>query len=198
MRGSLTMLLFAGALAAAPVPAAADAADGYQAAAAEPAHLQEPRQKRRRRAERTRVWVGIGAGMLSGDVEVPCGAAPGGGCSEHGNFISYSANFTVAGPIALRVRAIRANEETDRTPYETAALLGLRLGRSNWYGLLGPGRIRHADDSFQGEAHGLAWEILRAAPSDGAVGFEFALHGNSGSEVDFAGFSLGLRFGSLR
>ena len=147
-----------------------------------------------------RSWVGVNAGIVTGDVNVPCGSVEvGDGCSEGGMFTSLGGNLTFAGQAALRLRAIRANEDTDHMPYETAALLGLRLGkRSNWYGFVGPGRIMHADDDFQGIAHGMAWELVRAAPEQDGMGFEFSLYGNTGPDVDFTGIALGLRFGNLR
>jgi hypothetical protein len=156
------------------------------------------RPRRHRSARPGRAWIGVGTGLVSGDVDIPCGGGTGGDCSESGVFQSYSANVTFAGEAALRFRGIRAEEETDRTPYETAALIGARFGRSNWYGLVGAGRIRHADDSFVGDARGFAWEILFAPSSRGPVGFELSFQGNNGRDVDFTAFNVGMRFGKLR
>ena len=163
-------LLLAGALAAAP----ADAAPGQG---------------------RTRSWFGLNVGMVSGSVDMQC--AGGGDCSEGGVFPSYGLNFTVAGEMALRLRAIRAEEDTEHKPFEVAALVGPRLGRK-WYALAGFGQIRNADDNYVGNSTGMAWEFVRAAPTQSGTGLEFSVHGNAFGDATFIGASIGLRFGNLR
>ena len=157
----------------------------------------------KRPAPSGRAWIGVGGGITWGSVDEPCApASTSDDCEESGGFGSYSANVTVSGRrgAALRVRGLRASgsENGARTPYETAALVGSRFGRSNWYGLVGAGRILHPDDGFVGDAHGFAWEILFAPASRGPVGFELSFLGNAGEDVDFIGFNTGLRFGSMR
>lgn len=143
-----------------------------------------------------RSWVGLNVGLLSGDVELPC-AVPNRDCSEVGLFSSFGVNLTLAGNAAFRLRGVVAFERARERPYETAALIGAKLSRS-WYGLIGAGRIHNADDDFEGNADGLAWELLYAPPTKRGAGFEFSLLGNAGPDVDYLGFSLGLRFGKLR
>jgi hypothetical protein len=150
-----------------------------------------------------RAWLGVGAGVGWGAVDVPCEPNPfGADCREEGILNTYTANATLAGRNgAIRLRGLRQTDKGDdsRTPYETAALIGTRFGRSSWYGLAGYGRIMHADDDFQkDEAHGFAWEILFAPPSDGPTGFELSFQGNSGKDVDFVTFNVGMRIGALR
>ena len=147
-----------------------------------------------------RSWLGLNFGIVSGNVEVPCsGVGPPDGCSEGGVFPTLGLNFTVTGKHALRLRAVRAEEENTRhKPYELAALVGTRIGRSHWYGLVGAGRINHPDDENEASTTGLAWEFVRARPTADEVGFEFAVQGNSLGEADFWGVALGLRFGKLR
>lgn len=159
----------------------------------------------RRRAHRAgvRAWAGIGAGVGWGAVDVTCQPGSfGDDCREEGVLHTYTGNVTVAGPAgALRVRGIRQADKGDdaRTPYETAALIGTRFGRSDWYGLAGYGRVRHADDDFtEDKASGFAWEILFAPSSSGLTGLELSFQGNSGEDVDFVAFSIGLRLGALR
>lgn len=156
------------------------------------------RHSHRHGPQPVRAWIGVGTGIAIGSVDIECSG--GGDCSESGPFQTYSANVTIAGPMALRLRGIRAaeDESNGRTPYETAALLGGRFGRSNWYGLVGAGRIRHPDDNFRGDASGFAWEILFAPSGSGGAGLELSFQGNAGEEVDFAAFNLGMRFGALR
>jgi hypothetical protein len=150
-----------------------------------------------------RAWVGVGAGVGWGAVDVPCQPNSfGADCREEGILNTYSANATLAGRNgAIRLRGLRQTDKGDdtRTPYETAALIGTRFGRSNWYGLAGYGRVMHADDDFQeDDAHGFAWEILFAPSSDGPTGFELSFQGNSGEDVDFVAFNVGMRIGALR
>lgn len=156
-----------------------------------------------RREAPVRMWLGVGAGVGWGAVDVPCQTNSfGSDCREEGTLNTYSANATVAGRNgAIRLRGLRQTDKGDdsRTPYETAALLGSRFGRSSWYGFAGYGRIMHADDDFEEEdASGFAWEILFAPPSDGPTGFELSFQGNSGEDVDFVAFNIGMRLGALR
>jgi hypothetical protein len=149
-----------------------------------------------------RAWLGVGAGVGWGAVDVPCEPSFGDDCREEGILNTYTANATLAGRNgAIRLRGLRQTDKGDdsRTPYETAALIGTRFGRSSWYGLAGYGRIRHADDDFQeDEAGGFAWEILFAPSHDGPTGFELSFQGNSGEDVDFVAFNVGMRIGALR
>lgn len=141
-------------------------------------------------------WLSLNAGVVSGSVDVPCGASEtDGGCEESGVFGTYGAALTLAGKGALRFRMIRANEDTENKPYETAALVGTRVGnpKSHWYALVGIGTIHNADDDYSGTATGLAWEILLAEPGSN---FELSFNGNTGPDVDFVGASIGLRFGN--
>lgn len=150
-----------------------------------------------------RLWLGVGAGVGWGAVDVPCQPNSfGADCREEGTLNTYSANATLAGRHgAIRLRGLRQTDKGDdsRTPYETAALIGSRFGRSSWYGFAGYGRILHADDDFEEEdASGFAWEILFAPASDGPTGFELSFQGNSGEDVDFVAFNIGMRIGALR
>lgn len=167
--------------------------------------VEEVDHEERRRARRgtARMWVGVGAGVSYGAVDVPCQSNSfGDDCREEGVFNTYTGNVTMAGPHgALRLRGLRQADKGDdsRTPYETAALLGTRFGRSDWYGLAGYGRIRHADDDFTEErAGGFAWEILFAPSSEALTGLELSFQGNSGEDVDFVAFNIGMRIGALR
>jgi hypothetical protein len=162
-------------------------------------------QEERRVARRGtgRMWLGVGAGVAYGAVDIPCQSNSfGDDCREEGVFNSYTANITVTGRDgALRLRGLRQADKGDdsRTPYETAALIGTRFGRSDWYGLAGYGRIRHADDQFTEErAGGFAWEILFAPSSESLTGLELSFQGNAGEDVDFVGFNIGMRVGALR
>jgi hypothetical protein len=146
----------------------------------------------------TRSWFGLNVGIVSGSVDVPCGGV-GTGCSEGGVLPTLGANFTVTGRHALRLRVVRAEEDNTRhKPYELAALVGTRLGKSHWYGLVGAGRMNHPDDEHEASVTGLAWEFVRARPTADDVGFEFAVQGNTGGEADFWGVAVGARFGKLR
>lgn len=164
---------------------------------------QEARVRKARKAQRPRAWIGLGAGVGYGSVDVAC--EPDffrADCTAEGVISTYSANITLSGPnTALRLRGIRdADKGGDaRTPYETAAMLGSRFGYSNWYGFLGYGRVSHADDRYtRGDAEGLAWEIVFAPSSIGASGFELSFQGNNGHDVDYVAFNLGMRLGALR
>lgn len=143
-----------------------------------------------------RSWVGFNLGLVSGDVDLPC-TVPGSDCSEGGIYPSFGANLTFAGKGAFRLRGVVAGENTRERPHEIAALIGAKLSRS-WYGLVGAGRIFNPDDNFEGHASGVAWELVYAPPTQSSAGFEFSILGSSGSDVDYGGFSLGLRFGKLR
>ena len=147
----------------------------------------------------TRSWLGLNTGLVSGSVDLPCPGGASGDCGEDGVFQTYGINFTVAGKMALRLRAMRAEEEhTDHKPYEIAVLAGPRLGHSHWYGLIGPGRIVHPDDEYPGSVTGLAWELVRARPTQSGVGFELSFYGNSFGDAGFMGVAVGVRFGKLR
>ena len=163
----------------------------------------EERGRKARASLRPRFWVGVGGGAGYASVDVPCESTFfGDDCTEEGSVHTYSANVTLSGPhTALRLRGIRDSDKGDdaRTPYEMAAMLGSRFGYSNWYGFLGYGRTLHADDRYlEGDAEGMAWEIVFAPSSQGATGLELGFQGNSGHDVDFVRFNLGLRFGALR
>ena len=147
----------------------------------------------------TRSWFGVNTGLVGGSVELPCPPGTPGDCGEGGVFATWGVNVTVVGKMALRLRAMRAEEEgTDHKPYEMAVLFGTRLGRSHWYGLIGPGRIVHPDDEYEGSVTGLAWEFVRARPTNSGIGFEFSVYGNSLGDATFSGVALGARFGKLR
>ena len=171
------------------------------------AQERELRQRERARETRQpltpRIWVGIGTGVGYATVDVACSSGFfGSDCTQQGDLRTYSANITLAGPhTAFRLRGIRDQDRGGdaRTAYEEAVLIGPRFGRSNWYGMLGYGRIRHVDDDFpKYKAEGLAWEILFAPSSRGATGLELSFQGNSGKDVDFVGFTLGFRVGAMR
>lgn len=195
-------------LASMPVAAHEDHEERPAAPIHAPGHQKDrpvARRHRRDHDERPgrsgRAWIGAGTGVGYGSVELPCSGGLFNDCSEEGRLRTYSANVTFSGRnAALRLRGIRDLDKGSdrRTPYETAALVGTRFGRSDWYGLVGAGRIRHADDRFKGDANGFAWEILLAPSSSGPVGFEMSFQGNSGRDVEFVAFNLGLRFGALR
>ena len=160
-------------------------------------------ERRTARRRETRMWIGVGAGVGYGAVDVPCQPTTfGSDCREEGILNTYSANLTLAGRDgAIRLRGIRDADKGDdaRTPYETAALIGTRFGRSDWYGLAGYGRIRHVDDRYlEDRASGFAWEILFAPSSEGHTGLELSFLGNTGEDVDFVAFNLGMRLGALR
>lgn len=148
-------------------------------------------------AAQGRSWLGLNLGLVSGDVDTPCLPPTGGDCSEAGVFPSFGANLTFAGTGAFRLRGVVAGENTRKRPHEVATLVGAKLSR-NWYGLIGAGRIFNPDDNFDGTASGLAWEFVYAPPTTSSSGFEFSFFGNTGADVDFGGFSLGVRFGKLR
>lgn len=152
-------------------------------------------QSKTKSAGGSMTWLGLDLGLLSGSVDVPCQGS-GSNCSEGGVFGSSSVNFTVAGPAAFRLRAVRAEEYTQNRPYELAALGGGRIGR-RWYGLIGVGVIKNVDDDYDRDATGLAWEFLYARRSRSSVGFEFSFHGNYAKDVSYAGISFGLRLGDL-
>ncbi|HUS23564.1 MAG TPA: hypothetical protein VM369_01340 [Candidatus Binatia bacterium] len=149
-----------------------------------------------------RAWLGAGTGVVVGHVDVPCAPpSTADDCGEDGIFRTYAANLTVAlgNGATFRARGLRAEDHDSRhRPWEEAALIGTRLGRGNWYGLIGVGRALHPDDDFVGEAHGFAWEFLFAPATDGPIGFELSFDGHNGEDLDFFAFNLGLRFGLLR
>lgn len=143
-------------------------------------------------------WFGINAGILSGDIDVPCAAPGDTGCSEGGGFTSFGLNVTVAGPLAGRLRAVHGNEDTEHSrPIEVAALIGPRLGE-DFYLLVGMSSVNNPDDDYAGSANGVAWEVVFAPTSLGQAGVEIALHGAVGDDLRYAGLSFGVRFGRLR
>ena len=164
---------------------------------------QRERDARERRLERLmtpRAWIGVGAGGGWANIdETPCGASST-DCS--GLLATYNANLTITGPFtAVRLRAVREQDKkgNQRTPWEEAALVGARFGHSNWYGLLGYGRILHPHDNYtQGDARGLAWEIVFAPSSYSAMGLELSFGGNEGNDVSYFTANVGARFGLLR
>ena len=163
------------------------------------------REARARRLERLmtpRAWIGLGAGIGWASVDVPCSTGSSFDCTKAGDLGTYNANVTVTGPYsALRLRGVREQDKGDnrRTPYEEAALIGARFGHSNWYGLLGYGRVLHPHDDYaKGDAHGLAWEIVFAPSIYGPMGFEMSFQGNQGADVSYFTFNIGARFGMLR
>lgn len=150
-----------------------------------------------------RFWLGVSAGVGYGNAEVPCQTSTFGyeDCHEEGITNTYAANITLSGPrTALRLRGVRDADKGDerRTPYETAALVGMRMGRSNWYAFAGYGQIHHVDDRFvEDHASGFAWEFVFAPASRAISGFELSISGQSGEEVDWIGTNIGARFGLL-
>jgi hypothetical protein len=141
-------------------------------------------------------WVGFNAGLLVGSVELPCGPGSSGDCDEAGVFGSYGLNFTIAGDMALRVRGVRADENTEKEPEEIAAMVGPQVNEGV-YVLVGVGRIRNPDNDYSGNASGLAWELLFVPPSRSSLSFEASLQGNHFGDAQYAGISVGIRFGKL-
>lgn len=155
---------------------------------------------RARRSMKPRAWVGVGAGVGFASVDTPCQVPSSYDCDESSSLGTYSANFTVTGRnTGVRLRGVRAQDkgQDSRTPYELAAMVGSRFGHSNWYGFVGGGRILHADDEFQGDTHGFAWEFVFAPTSHSGMGFELSFQGNTGRDVDYGVFNLGFRFGKM-
>lgn len=141
-------------------------------------------------------WVGFNAGLLVGSVDLPCGPGSSGDCDEGGVFGSYGLNFTIAGDMALRVRGVRADENTANKPEEIAAMVGPQVN-DGVYVLLGAGRIRNPDNDYPGNTSGLAWELLFAPRSRSGVSFEGSVQGNHFGDAQYAGISVGIRFGKL-
>jgi hypothetical protein len=167
----------------------------------EAARDDEPRRAQPRRGG-ARAWIGASYGVMYGSAEVACAPSTfGDDCTEEGIINTYGANITVANDTNIfRLRGMRDADKGDerRTPYEQAALVGARFGHSDWYGMVGYGRIRHVDDRFTDDrAQGFAWEIIFAPSARGLTGLELSFHGNSGDEVDIVGFNIGLRIGAL-
>ncbi len=166
----------------------------------------DDRRRRERRDGEMRIWAGLGTGFGYGWIDTRCGSSGfGAECSEQGLLNTYSANFTVAADngMALRLRGVRASESgnDEHTPYETAAMIGARFGRSSWYGLFGAGVLHDVDDDFvkgDDSVTGLAWEVIFAPSADGPMGLELGFQGNSGEHADFVAFNIGVRFGALR
>lgn len=143
-----------------------------------------------------RGWFGLNAGLVAGDVKVPCGDPSASDCSEGGWFSSFGLNLTFAGPMAVRLRAVRANEDTEDPPLELAALVGPHVG-NDFYLMLGASNVSHPDDDFEGgDADGVAWELLFAPRTLSGAGVEISLHGAQGSDLDYQGVSIGFRFGN--
>jgi hypothetical protein len=138
-------------------------------------------------------WFGLNIGLVSGDVEIPCATR----CSEGGVFTSFGANLTFAGPVAVRLRAVHANEDTEHRPLETAALIGPRLGK-DFYLLVGASTVHNPDDDYPGNADGIAWELVYAPLSLSDTGLEITLHGATGDDLSYSGISAGFRFGKVR
>lgn len=141
-------------------------------------------------------WVGFNAGLLVGSVELSCGPGTSGDCDEGGVFGSYGLNLTIAGDMALRVRGVRADENTDEEPEEIAAMVGPQVNEGV-YVLVGVGRIRNPDNDYSGDTSGLAWELLFAPPSRSGLSFEGSVQGNHFGDAQYAGISVGIRFGKL-
>ena len=166
----------------------------------------DDRRRRERRGGDLQVWAGLGTGLAYGWVETNCGSSGvGAECSEQGVINTYIGNFTVASAngMALRLRGVRASESDndERTPYETAAMVGFRFGRSSWYGLFGAGVLHNVDDDFvkgDDEVTGLAWEVVFAPSTYGPMGLELGFQGNSSEYADFIAFNIGVRLGALR
>jgi hypothetical protein len=163
------------------------------------------RRYARRDAFPARVWLGVGAGVAYAPVDTACSPSFGPDCSESGLLDTYSGNLTFSGSdgLTLRLRGVRAADAggAARTPYETAVMVGSRLGYSDWYGLLGVGALHHLDDAVvdgDDSTTGLAWEIVYAPPAHGPLGLELGLQGNAADRADYVGFNVGIRFGSLR
>jgi hypothetical protein len=138
-------------------------------------------------------WFGLNIGLVSGDIDIPCASR----CSEGGVFTSFGANLTFAGPVALRLRAVHANEDTSHPPLETAALVGPRFGQ-DFYLLVGASTVHNPDDDYPGNADGIAWELLYAPRSLSDTGLEITLHGANGDDLSYSGISIGFRFGKVR
>lgn len=150
-----------------------------------------------RARETPRAWFGLNFGLVSGDVDIPCATPGDRDCSEGGVFTSFGANLTIAGPVAARLRAVHANEDTEQKPVETAILVGPRLGQ-DFYALIGASTVHNPDDDLRGNADGVAWELLYAPGSLSDAGVEVSLHGAAGSDLRYGGISIGFRFGKLR
>lgn len=143
-----------------------------------------------------KAWLGLTAGLLVGSVDIPCGSGSSGDCDEGGMFGSYGLNLTLAGDLALRLRAVRADENTEDKPEEIAAMAGPQVNEGV-YVLVGVGRIRNPDNDYDGDTSGLAWELLFAPPSASGLSFEASVHGNHFGDAQYAGISIGIRFGKL-
>jgi hypothetical protein len=143
-----------------------------------------------------KVWLGLNAGLLIGSVDLRCGPGTSGDCDEAGMFGSYGLNFTVAGDLALRVRGVRADESTADKPEEIAVMVGPQFNEGVYF-VFGAGRIRNPDDDYSGDASGLAWELLIAPPTRSGLSFEASVQGNHFGDAQYAGISVGIRFGKL-
>ena len=167
----------------------------------------DDRRRHRDRQGNMQVWVGVGTGLAYGWVDTVCGS-PGFGaeCSEQGLINTYIGNFTLAAAngMTLRLRGVRASDpgSDEHVPYETAAMIGARFGRSSWYGLFGAGVLHNLDDEFvkgsNATVTGLAWEVMFAPSTYGPMGLELGFQGNSSDHASFIAFNVGVRFGALR
>lgn len=170
----------------------------------EPAHDDygyDPRRRIVNRRPDLQIWLGLGTGLTRDWIETPCVSSGAG--TECSALNTYTANFTVVADtgMALRLRGVRASDSSDDpyAPYETAAMIGTRIGRSGWHALVGPGVLHNVDNAFvQGDVTGLAWEVMFAPRTHGPIGLELGILGNAAEHADFVAFNIGLRFGALR
>lgn len=141
-------------------------------------------------------WGSAGGAVVAGSVDVPC-AGTDTNCFESGGLAMVGVNFTYAGPVVLRLRAMQGLEAThDRQPYGFAALTGFRLG--NFYPLIGAGWVKSADSDYQGNGDGLAVELLYARKSRHPVSFELSVSGHISNSMGYLAVGAGARFGKLR
>ncbi|MGJ8670541.1 MAG: hypothetical protein ACSHXK_13700 [Oceanococcus sp.] len=132
--------------------------------------------------------IGLGGGLANVDSDA-CQLAR--RCSGAGNVFLLSGRFhAFLGPITLGGRIVKDMEDESEAS-EAAALIGLRPGRSPVSLMIGPGKIRKANDGAREKVSVMSWEIL-IAPHGRNV--QFIIHGASG-EVDYAAFSFAASFG---
>jgi hypothetical protein len=147
-----------------------------------------------------RAWLGVNAGLGYGGVELCHNQKPD-NCTREGLFGTYGANVTLTGAQGLlRLRATRGDQKGGNLhmPYEEAALIGSRFGRSSWYGALGYSNIVHPHDGYTGTLKGVGYDLFFPPSSGGPIGFELSFHGMFANEGNYEAISLGLRFGNLR
>lgn len=148
-------------------------------------------------ADGTAAWLGVGAGVLAGNVSEPnCGMPR--NCDELGVLGMYTVNLTYSTPQgALRIRGTRAEERmTLDDPRELAFLIGGRLNSGTLL-MVGGGRLFNADDSLPEPFWGLALEMVHSPLVESSSGLEIGLQANIAPDLYYVGLSLGLRFGSL-